>query len=134
MACACSSPATPVAVPAPAAAGAAVCAQLDAALPDVVNGQPARRTAPESPLTAAWGYPSIVLRCGVGRPAALQPTSTLESVNEVDWFREETADATRFTTTGRSVNVEVVVPDAYAPAVNPLVDLAGPVTRTVPLA
>jgi hypothetical protein len=121
-------------VPAPQGQAAAACRALDAALPDVVDGQDTRPTAPVSPYAAAWGEPAIVLRCGVGRPADLKPTSQLFTVNDVDWLPIENDDAWTFTTTGRVAYVEVVVPKAYDPAVNPLVDLAGPITQTVPTA
>ena len=111
---------------------AAICTELAADLPEAVEGQARRRTAPESALTAAWGHPPIVLRCGVGRPAALEPTSVLESVDDVDWFREEGDGVTIYTTIGLATGVEVTVPEEYAPEVNALVDLAPAVTTHVP--
>ncbi|MDP9418498.1 MAG: DUF3515 domain-containing protein, partial [Actinomycetota bacterium] len=94
---------------------------------------PRRATDPDSPYAAAWGDPSIVLRCGVARPAALRPESQVLTVNGVDWLAEEKESGYRFTTSGRAAFVEVVVPDDYAPEVDPLVDLAAPVKATVPV-
>ena len=51
------------------------CTQLTADLPEQVAEQKSRSTAPESPLTAAWGEPAILLRCGVPRPEALTAAS-----------------------------------------------------------
>ena len=92
-----------------------------------------KRVEPASPYTAAWGNPEIVLRCGVSKPNALEPTSELVTVNGVDWLPEPTRGGYRFTTTGRVAYVEVVVPKHYSPEVNALVDLAGPIAQTVPL-
>lgn len=73
-----------------------------------------------------------MLRCGVARPAALRRTSELAAVNGVDWFAEELTAGYLFTSTARVANVEVTVPDDYAPEVDPLVDLASAVQRAVP--
>ena len=118
--------------PNPAAEVAAVCEDLSAALPDEVAGGQRTDADPPSELTEAWGSPAIVLRCGVGEPAAFRPTSQVATVNGVDWFPEELEHGYVFTTWGRTVNVEVTVPDDYAPEVNPLVDLANPIKDTIP--
>jgi hypothetical protein len=49
-------------------------------------------------------------------------------VNGVGWFSEDAEGGVLFTTVGRVVFVEVGVPHAYAPEVNPLVDLAAAVS------
>ncbi len=82
-------------------------------LPDAVQEGERRPTSPESDLTAAWGDPVIVLRCGVSSPAAYDPTAQLVEVNGVEWFPEELEHGYRFTTFGRSAFVEVTVPDRY---------------------
>jgi len=68
----------------------------------------------------------------VPRPSALTSTSDLSVVNDVAWLAEPLTRGWRFTTTGRVAYVEVSVPDAYRPEVNPLVDLASAVTAAVP--
>jgi hypothetical protein len=123
---ACSRP-VEVAVPTPSAGAAAVCNDVMAALPGTVLDQPTADRTPESPFTAAWGSPPIVLRCGVTTPSGLQPTSQLATVNSVDWLPERSGDGYRFTTVGRTANVELVVPGAYAPEADALVDLAATV-------
>jgi len=95
-----------------------------AALPGRVDGQTRVDRTPESLLTAAWGDPAIVVRCGVATPEALQPTSQLVTVDGIDWLPENLASGYRFTTVGRLANVEVTVPDHYAPEADALVDLA----------
>ena len=111
-----------------------MCRRLADQLPQTVDAAERRAVSPDSPYVAAWGEPPIVLRCGVAKPAALQPTSELVTVNGVDWLPEPQEDGYRFTTTGRKAYVEVWVPDDYAPEVNPLVDLAAPVAAAVPVA
>ncbi len=101
-------------------------------LPFAVDGARRRLASPVRSPVAAWGDPAIVVRCGVARPAGLRATDQAVEVNDVAWFLEATATGYRFTTTGRVAYVEVAVPRAHSPEVNALVDLAGPVRRSVP--
>ena len=119
--------ARPVAVSVPTPTDPAThstCTALVAALPRTVGDQPVADRTPESPLTAAWGDPAIVARCGVPVPSALTPTSQLVTVNGVGWLAERAGDGYRFTTVGRAANLEVTVPGAYAPEADALVGLA----------
>jgi hypothetical protein len=126
------STAVDVSPPDPAPTARDLCGALAQQLPDVVVGQEARDTAPDSDLTAAWGDPAIVLRCGVPEPEALEPTSQLVTVDGVDWFPEQLTAGYLFTTYGRAVFVEVSVPDDYAPEAGALTDLADAVEAAVP--
>jgi hypothetical protein len=128
---ACSSPAE-VSPPVPSGQAESTCSSLVAALPDTVLEEEARAIEPDSPYAAAWGSPAIVLRCGVPRPDALTPTSQLVSVNGVDWLPEELTEGYVFTTFGRVANVEVTVPDDYAPEVGPLAELSTVIAQQVP--
>lgn len=110
----CSSALSVTPPPQPAADVAAVCAALQHELPTTVAGQSQRETTPASELTAAWGDPPIVLRCGVSAPAGLTPTSEVTNVNGVDWYPEPLTAGYRFTTTGRRAYVQVDVPSQYA--------------------
>ncbi|HEU4676895.1 MAG TPA: DUF3515 domain-containing protein [Motilibacteraceae bacterium] len=125
----------PVAVspPSPSGSAAGTCRALHDVLPASVDGADRRSTSPAGDLTAAWGRPPVVLRCGVPRPAALEPTSQLVTIDGVDWFPEHLSDGYRFTSYGRVADVEVRVPGAYAPEVNPLVDLAAAMKKADPL-
>lgn len=133
---ACSSQLSVTPPPQPGADVAAVCASLQHTLPTTVAGQSARETTPTSALTAAWGDPPIVLRCGVPAPAGLTPTSQVTSVNGVDWYPEQLTAGYRFTATGRTAYVEVTVPSQYASQaggltqIGPAVLAADPVTPT----
>ncbi len=73
-----------------------------------------------------------MLRCGVGVPAALTPTSQLLTVDGVDWLPEKLTAGYLFTTVGRSVNVEVSVPSAYSPEADALADLSPAVAAAIP--
>jgi Protein of unknown function (DUF3515) len=122
---------SPVDVGAPTR-GPAECAELLDALPAVVDGQERREVEPADALAAAWGDPVIVLRCGVADPERLTSSSPCAEVNRVGWFAEQREDGYRFTTIGRSSNVQVQVPYEYEPAADALVDVADAVRSTVP--
>lgn len=119
--------------PQPGPAVEQACAALGAELPDRLDGQERRATAPESDLTAAWGEPAITLRCGVARPAELTPTSDLVTVDGVDWLPIRLTNGYRFVATGRPAYVQVDVPADHAPEINAVVDLAGPIARALPV-
>jgi hypothetical protein len=133
-----------VTVPTPSAKAAAVCRKLHTALPDTVDGLSRHSVVPSSDLTAGWGDPTVVLRCGVARPDVLNPRAREKydpiadaaEVNGVSWLVQPLVgdQGYRFTTTDREVFVEVTVPHRYAPEVNPLTDLAAAVIGTVPTA
>lgn len=139
----CGSSTGPVAVrpPVPSGQSAQACQRLHAALPHALDGHQQRPTSPDSPFTAAYGDPAITVRCGGGLPPILTPGSPTfdpmtqqDVVNDVGWVIETVPHGHRFTTYQRTANVEVTVPDHYDPnAVNPLVDLAAPVSATVPV-
>ena len=101
-----------------------ICLGLSRQLPETLNSQSKRPVEPLNIRTAAWGDPPIVYRCGVGRPAALTPTSFVTSVNGVDWFPEEHTEGFVFTTINREANIEVTVPKAYTPEATVLTDFS----------
>jgi hypothetical protein len=113
----------PVQVPPtrPDAATARLCGALR--FPEKLHGQSLRPTEPKSPMISAWGSPAIAVRCGVGRPAALLPTSDLVTINGVDWFPQPADRPITFTALGRRAYVEVTVPAKYAPAGDVLIEL-----------
>jgi hypothetical protein len=123
-----------VAVPVPDARVAGYCAALHAQLPKTVNGLPRHDLKPSSDLIAGWGDPSIVLRCGVPRPAVdADPDTDGVEVDGVGWSLEPQAGgAFRLTTTLRKAYVEVTLPKKYAATLDPLTDLAGAVKKTIP--
>lgn len=114
--------AAPVAVEVPGDAVDA-CVQAAELLPTTVRGQERRETTPPSDLTAAWGDPPVVWRCGVGSPAALRPDSSLIEINGISWFAEELTGGYRFTTIGLQPDVELTVPKNYAPEAEVVVRL-----------
>jgi hypothetical protein len=126
--------AVPLPSPPPIGAAAYTCSALHGGLPEEVLGHGVTATTPKSPLTSAWGQPPIVFRCGVATPKALTPTSQLLTVDGVDWLPEKQTQGYLFTTVGRSVNVEVAVPDAYSPEADALADLSPAIARLDPVA
>lgn len=123
-----------VAVPVPDARVTGYCAALHARLPQKVNGLSRHDLKPDSVLTAGWGHPAIVMRCGVPRPLADDSVNTDGvDVDGVGWSIEpQPGGSFRLTTTLRKAYVEVTLPKKYAGDLNPLTDLAGPVKKTIP--
>ena len=71
---------------------------------------------------AAWGNPPIVLRCGVGRPAALTPTAETVDVDGVFFVYMTSKTQTVYTAIDRSVYVEVTIPAKQDDVLPPLAD------------
>ena len=97
------------------------------ALPETVAGAALRPTGADG--TAAWGEPPITWRCGVPRPASLQPTSQLLEVGGVAWLPIEGSGGSAFIavnwpTQSDPVYVEVIVPAAYDNPGSVLLDLS----------
>jgi hypothetical protein len=123
-----------VAVPVPSARAATYCSALHARLPKRVDGLAQHDLKPRSDLTAGWGDPTIVLRCGVPRPAADDDVNTLGAeIDGVSWSYQTGPDGTTvMTTTLRKAYVEVTLPPKYAHDASPLVDLAPAVRAAIP--
>jgi hypothetical protein len=68
----------------------------------------------------------------VPEPAALTPTSQLLTVDGVDWLPEPLSSGILFTSVGRTVNVEVAVPAAYAPEASALPEISPAVAEVIP--
>ncbi len=110
-----------------------LCARLAQRLPQQLGERERRPTQPDSPLVAAWGDPPVALRCGVGRPDALRPTSRLAVVNGVEWLPESAPKPRRFVTVHRAAYVQVIMPERTGvPAGDVLVNLADPIKATIP--
>ncbi|WP_431037088.1 DUF3515 domain-containing protein [Streptomyces sp. P6-2-1] len=122
-------------VPTPDAAAAKACRKLRTELPEHVDGLSRNDPAPKSELTAGWGDPAIILRCGVPRPAALDdPKTDSVEVDGVDWAIEHKDGAPYLlSTTLRIAYVEVTIPASRAGnGLSPLTDFAKPVAATIP--
>ena len=119
-----------VTAPNPTGPGRAQCQHLVDELPTKVDGLKPRGISPARALARAWGSPPAVLRCGVPQPAGLTAVSQCTEVDGVGWFAQSRAKDVLFTTIGRSVNVELKVPNDYRPQANALVDVAAAVKAT----
>jgi hypothetical protein len=129
------------AVPSPSATVTELCRNLDRALPSAVDEQHRRDPSPASALTAGWGNPAIILRCGVERPPKMtdpkvatgaDPDAVAGGVNGVNWLMEKGDDgAYRFTTASRLAYVEVTVPEGRDTS-GVLIDLASAVKKAIP--
>lgn len=107
----------------------AECAELLSSLPVTIGGALARETTPQELPAAAWGDPPIVLRCGVNRPVSLTETSSLTTIDGVNWLAEPLTNGVLFTSIpdeigGSPLYVSVSIPSEYAPEGALLVDLA----------
>ncbi|MFJ2741369.1 DUF3515 domain-containing protein [Streptomyces sp. NPDC087440] len=135
VACAPSDGSAAVAVPSPDAEVAGYCTALHKELPAKVMDDVARRGAsPDSPYTAAWGDPAIVLRCGIERPAeVMDPKNDGVEVNGVGWVVDDRGDdGLRFLSRYREAYVELLVPASYHADASILVDFAKPVEKSIP--
>lgn len=124
-----------VAVPRPSASVVKICEALDKALPAKVDDLSRRDPEPASALTAGWGDPAIILRCGVVKPAAMDDADADGvEVNGVGWLLEKRDGGVfRLTTTLRKAYVEVSIPaQRTGHGLAPLVDLAGAISKSVP--
>jgi hypothetical protein len=123
-----------VAVPVPDVRVTGYCQALHEALPQQVMGLSRHDLKPRSELTAGWGNPAIVLRCGVPRPVVDDnPEADGVDVDGVGWSIERGSSGSfRLTTTLRQAYVEVTLPKKYAGELGPLTDLADAVKQTIP--
>jgi hypothetical protein len=123
------------AVPSPDAKVAKLCRNLDKVLPRKVSGLDRNDPEPRSALTAGWGSPAIILRCGVPRPAEMtDPEADGVEVDGVGWLLQKQNDGSfRFTTTLRQAYVEVSIPKTRTGGgMGPLVDMAPAVKKAIP--
>ncbi|MEU5767767.1 DUF3515 domain-containing protein [Streptomyces asoensis] len=129
------------AVPSPGAKAAKLCRDLDKVLPSKVDGESRHDPEPASALTAGWGGPEIILRCGVAQPPKMidpevavgsDPDAVAGGVDGVDWLMEtREGGGNRFTTANRSAYVEVTVPDGTDSS-GALIDLAPAIKKAIP--
>jgi len=112
--------------PAPQA-GSAECSALVGAL------LPRRPLAAPAPASLAWGdaqHDPVVVRCGVQRPAELQPTSQLTEVSGVEWLQRPEDGRSTWIAVDRPVYAAVTVPDDAG--TGPLQDVSAAVAQKLP--
>nr|WP_239029317.1 DUF3515 domain-containing protein [Pseudonocardia acidicola] len=124
-------------------AGTPECAALLAALPSTLPGDggtlPSRpQAAPAQPGVLAWAASPrpVVLRCGMPRPAELNPTSALLEVNGVRWLQltDAAPDSalTSYVAVDRPVYVVLTAPNAAGSG--PLQVVSDTIRTTLPAA
>lgn len=134
----CGAGAVHVAPPNPGTDSRRLCQMLAHKLPSRMSGHDRRAVSPASPLTAAWGDPPVVLRCGVPLPASMPPTAELTVVNGISWFPAGSAASGSgsgpglFTEVGRQARVELTVPPADEPAGRILVRISDLIRSVIP--
>jgi hypothetical protein len=109
-----------------------VCANLVAALPEVLDDAVRRDLDPPRPGAAAWGQPPIILTCGGSEPTGLDPTQAVLDVSGVGWRSVDGEGGRFFYLDGRVAQVQLAIPDDYAPEGPVLVDVADAVLSSVP--
>jgi hypothetical protein len=131
---ACARPVEVVVPASPASEVATACAAFTTALPAALSTVGERRdVTPESTLTAAYGDPPVGVRCGVPDPR-IPASSSLVTVDGIDWLPEELTAGWRLTSLGRAANVEITVPTEQGPAPSVAADLAPTISATLPVA
>ncbi|MGE9807871.1 MULTISPECIES: DUF3515 family protein [unclassified Janibacter] len=90
------------------------CAKVAAAWPTTVANQAVVETTGAGATVRAWGDPTIVARCGV--PALTPTTEQCIEADGLGWVVSDLSDGVRLTTYGKDPAVEILVPEAYAPA------------------
>ncbi|WP_051772025.1 DUF3515 domain-containing protein [Saccharothrix sp. NRRL B-16314] len=131
-----SGPVALVPVPAPKAESDE-CKALASGLPMqlVSNGVtlPRRELASPAPAGAlAWGdtqHEPVVLRCGLDRPASLNPTSELRTVSDVTWLVLSEGSASTWYVVDRPVYVALTVPSDAG--TGPLQDISTTIRDTL---
>ncbi|APU17158.1 DUF3515 domain-containing protein [Actinoalloteichus fjordicus] len=95
------------------------CVDLVAALPEELSSGDSTLTRrelidPAPPGAAAWGsadHDPVVLRCGLGAPAELTPTSQLLDLSGVQWLELTGEGSTTWAAVDRPVGVALTMPD-----------------------
>jgi hypothetical protein len=129
------------AVPSPGATARKLCQNLDKVLPAKVDGERREDPSPASALTAGWGDPAIILRCGVARPPKMvdpkvaegrDPNAVAGGVEGVNWLMEkQDGGGYRFTSASRRAYVEVSVEQGRDSS-SVLIDLAPAIKKAIP--
>ncbi len=111
------------------------CRTLVATLPDRLGDYRRADTAQPTPAgAAAWrnGEESVVMRCGLDRPAEFVVGAPIQMVDQVQWFRLQDSGSRRSTwlCVDRPVYIALTLPDGSGPS--PIQTLSGVIERTMP--
>lgn len=105
----------PVAAVGQPGAGSAACNTLMPKLPRIMAGAEQRPIEGGGDGIAAWGDPTIILRCGLETPQELTCSAALTQVDEVAWLQlanDGQPDTTTYIAADRAVRIAVTLPTA----------------------
>lgn len=120
------------AVPAPHADDPG-CQELLDALPEQLGDFERAPTVDPAPAgTAAWrrGDDTVILRCGLDRPADFVVGAPLQMVDDVQWFRVAEADRTTWYAVDRPLYVALTLPADSGPS--PIQGLSQTIAKVLP--
>ncbi len=122
------------AVPAPQADSPS-CRDVLAALPDTLGDyKSAEIVAPVPPGVAAWrndaSESSVILRCGLDRPADFRVGSALQVVNGVSWFQVSDSGLSSWYAVDRPVYLALTLPDGSG--AEPITAISTAISKTLP--
>lgn len=119
-------------VPAPHA-DSAECRTLFSALPERLGDYRRARVAePAPPAVAAWTLDgeSVIMRCGLERPAEFVVGSPLQVVDEVQWFQLTAQDRSSWFAVDRPVYVALTLPQGSGPT--PIQEISDLIAKALP--
>ncbi|MDQ1725093.1 MAG: hypothetical protein QOG52_2121 [Frankiaceae bacterium] len=121
-----------VSVTAPTPTGSAIgqCTALLAKLPASVDGL-TRRDTSSTAFVAAWGDPTVTLRCG-GDVLSPDPTASLVDAGGVTWRVRQAGDVVEWLSENRVTRVEVRVPLSNTAQENVMSDIGNAVRDAIP--
>ncbi len=124
-------PPLPVAVPPVTPEADEFCPAVMSTLPLDLAGEQSRPVESDSPFAYAWGDPSVVLICGVDRPAGWTVGASAIQINGVQWYVDTSdPDTTVWTTVDRPVYVQVSLPASVDSA--PVTELTAGLAQALP--
>ena len=120
-----------------ASAALAPCEKVSEKLPITLDSM-APRVVHGPPFVVAWGNPSVVYKCGVARPANLNPNLSDEIIDvgpkagrTVQWLPVKQKNATIWTAIDRSAYIQVTTPSSTQGA-DVITELSGYIASALP--
>lgn len=124
----------PVATVGQPGADSAACNSLMRKLPTDLAGSKQRPIEGGGNGIAAWGDPTIILRCGLETPEQLNCSAALTQVDAVAWLElaNDGLPDTTYIAADRSVRIAVTIPDGTGTGTGPIQQISDIVSATLP--